>query len=285
MFMQPASLNAAIDLLAQNGGKLLAGGTDFFPALGQAAVTAPVIDISRLAELRAIKVDGDTIRLGAGATWSEIVAFPLPSGFDALKAAAREIGSIQIQNRGTIGGNLCNASPAADSVPPLLTLDARIELASPRGTREIPLASFIRGNRQTDLARDEIVTAVLVPRPNGDLSTHFSKLGARRYLVISIAMIAVAMKCADDGNVIDARVAIGSCSAVATRLPELETVLIGAQSAHDIAARVTADQLTRLSPIDDVRATSAYRRDAALVLIRRAVRDCFAKLPATMGPR
>lgn len=283
MFLQPASLNAAIDLLAQQGGKLLAGGTDFFPALGQTAITSLVIDISRLAELRGITVDADTIRLGAAATWSEIVATPLPSGFDALKAAAREIGSIQIQNRGTIGGNLCNASPAADSVPPLLTLDARIELASPRGRREIPLNAFIEGYRQTALAVDEIVTAVLVPRQNGDLTSYFSKLGARRYLVISIAMIAIALRRSADGSVTEARVAIGSCSAVATRLPELEAALIGAKSPDAIAARAEAEHLRCLSPIDDVRATATYRQDAALILIRRALQDCFNLTPAGTG--
>lgn len=285
MFLQPTSLQAAIDLLTAQGGKILAGGTDFFPALGQTAITVPVIDISRLSELRTITVEGDTIRLGAGVTWSEIVAAPLPTAFDALKAAAREIGSVQIQNRGTIGGNLVNASPAADSVPPLLTLDARIELASPRGTREMPLDQFIRGNRQTQLARDEIVTAVLVPSRLGNLATHFSKLGARRYLVISIAMIAVALKRAGDGGITDARVAIGSCSAVAMRLPALEAALIGCRSELDIAPRVTAAHLAQLTPIDDARATASYRRDAALILVRRAIQECFAKQPAKTGHR
>lgn len=277
MFLQPASLSVAIELFARQGGKLLAGGTDFFPALGQMAVATPVIDISRVAELRPIVVEGDQIRLGAGATWSELAACPLPSGFDALKAAAREIGSIQIQNRGTIGGNLCNASPAADGVPPLLTLDARVELASPRGVRSMSLADFIRGNRQTALASDEIVTAVLVSRQNGDLVTHFSKLGARRYLVISIAMIAVGLRRGGDGTMTDARIAVGSCSAVAKRLPALEAALIGCRTAGDIAARITADHLTVLTPIDDVRATAGYRQDAALILVRRAVQECFAR--------
>lgn len=276
MFLQPASLDAAIGLLAQ-GGKLLAGGTDFFPALGHAAITSPVIDISRLTELRSITIEADTIRLGAAATWSEIVAARLPSGFDALKAAAREIGSIQIQNRGTIGGNLCNASPAADSVPPLLALDAEVELASPRGRRVMPLSQFISGYRQTERTADEIVTAILVSRANGDLITHFSKLGTRRYLVISIAMIAVALRHAVDGRITEARVAVGSCSAVALRLPALEAALVGSGSAQESAARVSADHLAALSPIDDVRASGKYRRDAALILVRRAVAACFDK--------
>jgi CO/xanthine dehydrogenase FAD-binding subunit len=277
MFLQPASLHAAIDLLAQHGGRLLAGGTDFFPGLTQAPETRPVINIAHLAELSAIIVEPEMIRIGAGATWSEIVAAPLPGSFDALKAAAREIGSIQIQNRGTIGGNLCNASPAADSVPPLLTLDARIEIASARGLRTLQLADFIRGNRQTDLAADEIVTGILVPRAADDLATHFLKLGSRRYLVISIAMIAVALRRAADGAIVEARVAVGSCSAVAQRLGDLEKALIGCRTVSEIAAAVKPARLAALSPIDDVRATAAYRRDAATTLVRRAIQDCFAK--------
>ena len=277
MFLQPASLSAAIDLLAQQGGKLLAGGTDFFPALGQAVEPRPIIDISQLPELGRIEIGEKTIRLGAGVTWSALASSPLPAGFDGLKAAAREIGSIQIQNRGTIGGNLCNASPAADSVPPLLTLDAEVELVSPRGSRTLTLAEFILGNRRTALAADEIVTAVLVPRDRADSASHFVKLGSRRYLVISIVMIAVALSRAADGAIATARVAVGSCSAVAQRLPMLEAALIGCRSVSDIAARVQPQHLNTLNPIDDVRASAIYRRDAAATLVRRAAQDCFVK--------
>ncbi|WP_374377484.1 xanthine dehydrogenase family protein subunit M [Dongia sp.] len=277
MFLQPASLSAAIDLLAQQGGKLLAGGTDFFPALGQGVEPRPIIDISQLPELGRIEVGKESIRLGAGVTWSAVASALLPPGFDGLKAAAREIGSIQIQNRGTIGGNLCNASPAADSVPPLLTLDAEVEIASPRGSRTLPLADFILGNRRTALAADEIVTAILVPANRGDFTSHFVKLGSRRYLVISIVMIAVALSRAADGAIAEARVAVGSCSAVAQRLPLLEASLIGCRSVSDIAKNVLPQHLGTLSPIDDVRASATYRRDAAATLVRRAVQDCFVK--------
>ena len=179
MFQQPISVRAALDLMAQPGARLLAGGTDFFPALGENAVTAPLIDISRLADLRGISTDDQHIRIGAATTWSEIVRHPLPRCFDALKQAAREIGSLQIQNRATIGGNLCNASPAADSVPPLLTLDALVELASRDGTRQLPLSSFILGNRRTALQDGELVSAILIPRDVSDFTSLFAKLGAR----------------------------------------------------------------------------------------------------------
>jgi CO/xanthine dehydrogenase FAD-binding subunit len=278
MFLQPASLTSAIEMLSQHHGRLLAGGTDFFPALGTLNETRPIIDVSRVPELCAVTTEPDLVRLGAGVTWSEIVASPLPTGFDALKAAAREIGSIQIQNRGTIGGNLCNASPAADGVPPLLALDARVEIASPTDRRQLALSEFILGNRRTALEPNEILTGILVPRMQAErFTSHFVKLGARRYLVISIAMIAVALERAADGAIAKAHVAVGSCSAVAQRLPGVEAALRGARSVTDIAGAVTPSRLASLTPIDDVRATADYRRDAAATLIRRAVQDCFVK--------
>lgn len=274
MFQQPTSVSAALDLMAQPGARLLAGGTDFFPALGDQPIKAPVIDISRLADLRGITETDTHFRIGAGATWSEIVAHPLPRCFDGLKAAAREVGSIQIQNRGTIAGNLCNASPAADSVPPLLTLDAAVELTSRAGQRALPLSAFILGNRRTALQPSEMVTAILVPRHLADFTSIFTKLGARRYLVISIAMIAVAVSL-ENGRIAAINIAIGSCSAVAQRLPAAEAALIGCASPAEIANRLDVSVLAPIAPIDDIRATASYRRDAASTLLKRVVREAF----------
>ena len=136
-------------MLASSGGQILAGGTDFFPSLGDRPVTGTVVDISGLGELKGVVKQPKHIRIGGLTTWTEVVKTPLPRGFDGLKAAAREIGGIQIQNRATVAGNLCNASPAADSVPPLLTLDADVELVSQAGVRRVALADFIVGNRKT----------------------------------------------------------------------------------------------------------------------------------------
>jgi CO/xanthine dehydrogenase FAD-binding subunit len=191
-----------------------------------------------------------------------------------LKAAAREIGSIQIQNRATVAGNLCNASPAADSVPPLLTLDAEVELASQVGIRRLPLADFIAGNRKTLLQPGEILSHVFVPRAIENAASTFLKLGARRYLVISIAMVAAVIQRSSTGHITDARVCVGSCSAVARRLRELELKLIGAPARAGLGLLATAHHLGDISPINDVRATAAYRRDAALTLVRRALDAC-----------
>src|SRR4029077_11147134 len=136
--------------------------TDFFPALGDRPGLTPVVDISGVSELRGISYSDTEIRIGGLTTWTDILRAPLPRCFDALKAAAREVGSIQIQNRGTVAGNLCNASPAADGVPPLLALDAEVELASQSAVRRLPLSQFLVGNRKTLRRADEVLSAVIV---------------------------------------------------------------------------------------------------------------------------
>ncbi len=207
MYSRPRSLDEAVRVLAESGGQILSGGTDFFPALGDRPAPDRVVDISGLAGIKGITVETGYIRIGGLTTWSEVIATPLPRCFDALKSAAREIGGIQIQNRGTVAGNLCNASPAADGVPPLLALDAEVELVSASGMRRISLADFIVGNRKTLRRPDEILANIIVPRTIEDAASAFLKLGARRYLVISIAMVAAVVKTDDNG-----RVARGSCS-------------------------------------------------------------------------
>ncbi len=274
MYFKPQTVNEAVGALAIHGGQILSGGTDFFPAFADRPVSSPVIDISGLGEIKGITFESGYIRIGGLTTWSEIIARPLPRCFDALKSAAREVGSVQIQNRGTVAGNLCNASPAADGVPPLLALDAEVELASTAGVRRVPLAEFIVGNRKTLRRPDEILTNVIVPRGLDDAPSAFLKLGARRYLVISIAMVAAVVKVNETGCVTDARIAVGSCSAVAQRLKALEGVLVGASARGGLGKFVSSEHLTPLSPIDDIRATASYRRDATLTLIRRALEAC-----------
>ena len=124
MYLRPQTLDEAVRVLADCRGTILSGGTDFFPAQGERPVTSPIIDISAIREISGIRTTADTIEIGGRTTWSQIIATPLPRGFEGLKSAAREVGAVQIQNTGTIAGNLCNASPAADGVPALLALDA-----------------------------------------------------------------------------------------------------------------------------------------------------------------
>jgi CO/xanthine dehydrogenase FAD-binding subunit len=215
--------------------------------------------------------------LGARASWTDVLRRDLPPSFDALKLAAREVGSIQIQNRGTVAGNLCNASPAADGVPPLMVLDAEVELASATGRRLLPLADFILGNRRTARQPDELMTAVHVPKVSTEGASHFLKLGARRYLVISIAMVAARLAIEPDGRIGEAAISVGACSAVAQRLRRLETALIGRKAGPDALDAVAETAFDGLSPIDDVRGTALYRRQAATEIVKRTLATIFEK--------
>ena len=251
---------------------VLAGGTDFYPARVGRAIGEDVLDIGGIDVLRGISADAGGWRLGATTTWTDLLRAELPPLFDGLKQAAREVGGRQIQNAGTLGGNLCNASPAADGVPGLLALDAGVELARTAGRRRLPLEAFITGNRRTALAPGELLVAVHIPRLAHDARSNFLKLGARRYRVISIAMAAATVEISDDEGVrriLAARVAVGSCSAVAQRLPALEAALAGATLDGTLAERIDPAHLAPLAPIDDVRGSAAYRRDAVLTLLRR----------------
>ncbi len=270
-YLRPERLEEAVGALADGAYTILAGGTDFYPARVGRAVDDSVLDITALSDLRGIADLGDHYRIGALTTWTDVIRASLPPQFDGLKLAAREVGGVQIQNAGTLCGNLCNASPAADGVPPLLTLNAEVELRSQDGSRRLALDDFILGNRQTARRPDELVTALYLPKPAGTVRSDFVKLGARKYLVISIVMVAGLLETDESGTITVARFAVGSCAAQARRLPALEEALVGAALDSDLGERVEPSHLAPLSPIDDVRGTAAYRTDAALQLVRRSL--------------
>lgn len=259
--------------MAAGGWRVLAGGTDLYPGAGS-GLAGPVLDVTGLPEFSQI-VSGQGLRIGAAVSWTSIAEARLPPALNALQQAARQIGGRQVQNAGTIGGNLCNASPAADGVPPLLALGAEMELVSAKGKRLIPLQDFLLGPRRTALLPGEVLAAVVIAEAALSGASAFVKLGARSHLVISIAMV-VARVLVAGGKVVDATVAVGSCSPVAVRLPLVEAALRGA-TVEEAVGRVTPhDVQAALSPIDDVRATAAYRREAAVELVRRAVAEAFA---------
>jgi CO/xanthine dehydrogenase FAD-binding subunit len=268
-------LNEALAALAAAPRVIVAGGTDFYPARVGRPLDDDILDISALDELRRVRDEGTAWRIPALATWTEIVEADLPPYFRGLQLAAREVGGVQIQNAGTVCGNLCNASPAADGVPNLLALDAEIELASTAGTRRLKLGEFITGNRKTVRRPEELVTAVFVPKPRHDARATFLKLGTRRYLVISIVMVGAVVEI-DKGTVAAARIAVGACSAVAQRLPQLERELVGKTFDERLADVAAARHLAPLTPIDDVRGTADYRNDAALTFLRRMLGELVA---------
>ena len=203
-----------------------------------------VLDVTAVPGLRRIEEVDEHWRIGALVTWTDVIRAGLPPLFDGLVAAAKEIGGAQIQNSATLAGNLCTASPAGDGIPNLLALEAEVEIASLRGMRFEPVESFLDGYRHTTCGQDEIVTALRIPKRSAAARGSFLKLGARRYLVISIVMAAAVVETDADGAVGHARIVIGACSPVARRLRALEERL------------------------DDARASAAYRLAAAETLIR-----------------
>jgi CO/xanthine dehydrogenase FAD-binding subunit len=267
-YLRPSELWQALEALGEGPRTIVAGGTDYYPARVGKPLDDDILDITALESLRGIADQRCQVRIGALTTWSHVIRAPLPAWFDGLKRAAREVGGVQVQNTGTLCGNVCNASPAADAVPNLLALNARVELSARDRVRELPLAEFITGNRQTQRAPDELVTALILPKPGRGARSTFLKLGARKYLVISIVMVAGVLVPGRGGKIADLRMAVGACSEVAQRLSALEAELRGRPMT---AALASPEHLAPLGPIDDVRGSAAYRQDAALTLVRRAL--------------
>jgi len=278
-YLRPRTIEEALAELSAGPRILLAGGTDYYPARVGQPLDDDILDITAIPGLDSIADAGDHWRIGALARWADLARADLPAAFDGLKDAALQIGGAQVQNAGTICGNICNASPAADGMPNLLVLDAAVELSSAGSSRRLPVAEFVTGNRATERRADELVTALVIPKPPDGARGHFLKLGARRYLIISIAMVAVLLVPATDGSVAEARVAVGACSPVPLRLPALEAALRGCALDAGLADVPEPSHLAPLTPIDDVRATAAYRLDAALTVLRRALRE-LAEGPA-----
>ena len=271
-YFRPGTLHEALEICAARPVTILAGGTDIYPAkaarVGWGDMRHPdVLDISAIKDLRGISEEEGKLRFGALTTWTDLRRAELPAAFAGYQAAARDVGGAQVQNRGTLVGNICTASPAGDGIPCLLALDSEVELVSLSGRRVVPIGDFISGYRETVRRSDEIVTALLIPKPATGARGRFLKLGARKYLVISIVMAAAVLSTDEDETVTEARIAVGACTPVATRLPALEQALIGARSS-DAADIVAVDHLSPLSPIDDIRASGVYRQSAALDLVR-----------------
>jgi CO/xanthine dehydrogenase FAD-binding subunit len=261
--LRPRTLAEALVLRAEHPTALaIRGGTDVMVELNfDRARPETILDLGEVAELGGWSRDNGALRLGAGLTYAEIEHGELASELPALAEASRTVGSPQIRNRGTLGGNLGTSSPAGDALPPLLVDEAEVELASTaRGTRQMSVRDFLVGPKQNALEDDELIVAVIV-RPSGGSQT-FMKVGPRNAMVIAVCSLAVA---ADRGRD-ELRASFGSAGPV----PGFVRVPMG--EAGSLAEAVVA----ACSPIDDVRGTAAYRRHALGVLARRAVERCLA---------
>ena len=251
----------------------LAGGTDLLVALTGELGEPPaaILDLWAIDGLRGIVIDDGALSLGALTTYAQIRHSPLClEHVPALVEAAATIGAAQIQQRGTLGGNIANASPAGDTLPVLLAGDATIVVGSGRGEREIPVADFWTGYRQTALAHDELVVRVRLPI-GPDRETRFRKVGTRRAQSISKVVLAVSWRGTERWT--DVRVALGSVAATPIRAAATEAVLEGARPTPDIADRAADVLATELQPIDDVRSTAEYRRVVAARILHRVIRE------------
>jgi CO/xanthine dehydrogenase FAD-binding subunit len=189
-YFRPSSLQAALTALVESPSPtVLAGGTDYYPATLANPLADAILDLTDLPGLRQIQAHPDHWWFPCLTTWTDIIEASLPPAFDGLKRAASQIGGRQIQNVATLAGNVCNASPAADGIPCLLALEANVDLVSSTGTRTLPLADFLLGPRKTARRPDELLLGFRIPRNDENARSTFLKLGARRYLVISIAMV------------------------------------------------------------------------------------------------
>ena len=251
----------------------IAGGTDLMVTLtGELAPPpASLVDLWAVDALRGIAIDGDALSLGALTTYTDIRRSALcREHVPALVEAASTIGAAQIQNRGTLGGNIANASPAGDTLPVLLVGDAVIIVGSERGEREVPAAEFWTGYRQTALAHDELILRIRIPLA-ADRETRFRKVGTRRAQAISKVVMAVAWR--GDGTWRDVRVALGSVAATPIRATATERALDGRAPNPETADRAAETLAGELAPIDDVRSTAEYRRLVAARVLHRIIRD------------
>jgi len=261
-----ATLDEAVGLLADQPGswRPLAGGTDVMVQLAAGALAhRQYLSLWGIRELRRIDVDADGVTLGALTTFSDILRHGvLRSEFPLLGRAAADTGGVANQNRGTIGGNIANASPAADTPPALLVYDAELELTSHRGRRTVLYERFHTGYKQMDLAPDELITAVRLPRRCGWYQ-HYRKVGARRAQAISKVCLAAAAR-VESGRIADIRLAFGSVAPTVVRAFGAEEILRGAAAGPEARERAGAALARQLTPIDDVRSTAAYRRQVAV---------------------
>lgn len=274
--VSPRSLEEAYAALAtEPAPRPIAGGTDLMVALTGELGEPPasVLDLWGLDALRGIALDGDAIVLGALTTYTEIRRSPLcEEHLPALVEAAGTIGAAQIQNRGTIGGNIANASPAGDTLPVLLAADASFVLGSARGERAVAAAEFWTGYRETALRPDELILRIRVPlRPGHE--ARFRKVGTRRAQAISKVVMAVAWRDGAGETWHDVRVALGSMAPTPVRAARTEDALEGMPPTPETADRAAEVLAAELRPIDDVRSTAGYRRIVAARILHRIVRE------------
>ena len=274
--VSPRILSEAYEALAERGSalKIIAGGTDLMVLMNAHQLDASeFLDIWRVDQLRGIVDEGDAIRIGALTTYTEIIRSALvQQQAPALVAASRTIGAIQIQNRGTLGGNVVNASPAGDSLPVLAAYDAVVEIGSTRGLRDVPFNEFYTGYRRSVLLSDELVLAVRIPKLNSGERDFFRKVGTRRAQAISKTVMAARAKVTS--SVVESiSIGVGSVAPTVVRARKTEKTLTGRKLTNELIAQAAKTIAQEIAPITDLRSTEHYRRTVTGNILARFLRE------------
>jgi CO/xanthine dehydrogenase FAD-binding subunit len=280
-YIAPANLDEALVTLRQAAGdvQIIAGGTDLLPRIRAGAKNPRLLlDLRRL-DLAQIRQDEDYLYLGAQLTHTQLLESELVQGqFPALAAACQVIGGPPIRNRGTLGGNLANASPAADTAPPLLVYDTDLLLVSQAGRRWLPLDDFFLGPGQTALAGDEIIKEIRLPMSPRPTAAAFLKLGQRQAMAIAVVSVAVCLTRDHNGKFAQARIALGSVAPRPIRATAAENLLPGRALKESLIAEVASVAARESSPISDIRASSEYRHRMVEIFVKRALNSAWQEL-------
>jgi len=280
--LQPRSLQEALEMKKnyRERAKVLAGGTDLLVLLKDGKLQAEtVLSLGGVGELNFIRSQDGGVMLGALASHRDVALSPLVrERYPDLAEACSQVGAIQIQNLGTVGGNICNASPAADAAPPLLVMDARLTLASTRGERQVPIHEFFLGPRQTVLEPDEILKAIFLPQAAGRRGATYLKLGRREAMEIAIVGVGVAVHLnGSDQLVSECRIAMGSVAPTPVRARPAEEIVNDKEITNELIDEVAAVAAEAARPISDVRGSAEYRLDMIRVLCRRAIQTALER--------
>jgi len=280
----PSSLQGVISLMARQPGEWqpIAGGTDVMVLYAAGKLRArKLVSIWNLPELRGVEILPGEIRVGAGSTYTDLRLNDIVAReFPLLSAAAACTGGIANQNRGTLGGNIVNASPAGDSLPALLVYDAALVMVSARGEREVPYSDFHQAYKKHVLAPDELIRAIRLPRNFSAYISYSRKVGARRAQAISKVCVAALAKMRG-GMIEDARIALGSVAPVPLRLRDTERLLIGKEPDPELAQAAAKTVVAQIHPIDDIRSTIQYRAAVAANLIAEFVNTLRSQASTT----
>lgn len=272
-FLRPNTLSELTGVLAETGGSILAGGTDIIPKMRRSQfATSTLVDVSRIDALRFIRKHDQRIHIGALTTHQEMAESALLAEVNpALVAAALTVGCEQTRNRGTLGGNLANASPAADTIPPLLIFDADVHLLGKSGKRSMPLDDFLFSPGKTKLGPAELITNISFQPLSGAWGVSFLKLGKRNGMAISVVSAAAAIVLDPQGKINKVRLCLGSVAPRVVRSPMAEEILIGQPPSPEVLDEASQACLKDIDPINDIRSTEEYRNHSASIIAHRAL--------------